>query len=164
MRILALNAAILLQGQIEDSIAVHGVVDAGDFGGSPGTKIYAYSTDGLGNYTVIDDANTPSLLSLPYFGFTGDPQIMQATREWVLSPSNPWYRAGPCARGVGSSHTPGDRIWPMALISQAITSSNADEISDSLRMLLDSDCTHAPVCSPACSPVCSAVLCCALNK
>jgi meiotically up-regulated gene 157 (Mug157) protein len=32
--------------------------------GVTGEKIYAYSTDGLGNNTVIDDANTPSLLSL----------------------------------------------------------------------------------------------------
>eukprot|EP01051_Picozoa_sp_SAG22_P025654 SAG22_NODE_7708_length_716_cov_0.724473_1_plen_197_part_10 len=87
-------------------------------GTGPADRIYAYSTDGLGNYTIIDDANTPSLLSLPYFGFKGNPATMAATRAWVLSPKNPWYRPGPCASGVGSSHTPGDKIWPMALMSQ----------------------------------------------
>jgi meiotically up-regulated gene 157 (Mug157) protein len=37
----------------------------------PPQRIYAYETDGLGNYSALDDANTPSLLSLPYFGFAG---------------------------------------------------------------------------------------------
>jgi meiotically up-regulated gene 157 (Mug157) protein len=78
-----------LAAEIEHGIAVYGTVDAP--GGSPGEKIYAYSTDGLGNYSIIDDANTPSLLSLSYFGFEGDPQIMANTRKWVLTENNPWY-------------------------------------------------------------------------
>lgn len=93
-----------------------------------------------GNYTTIDDANTPSLLSLSYFGFQGDPAVMKATREWVLSSHNRWYHSGPCAKGIGSSHTPGDMIWPMALISTAITSDDETEIGGALQMILNSDC------------------------
>ncbi|WP_209022126.1 glycoside hydrolase family 125 protein, partial [Helcococcus ovis] len=32
-------------------------------------EIYAYEVDGLGNQLFMDDANVPSLLSLPYLGY-----------------------------------------------------------------------------------------------
>ena len=107
-----------LADEIEAGIATYGTAPHPD---KPGEKIYAYSTDGLGNTTLIDDANTPSLLSLEYFGWKGDEAVMKSTREFVLSDKNPWYHVGPCAKGVGSSHTPGQMIWPMALISQVRT-------------------------------------------
>ena len=31
--------------------------------------MYAYETDGLGNYVFMDDANVPSLMSIPYLGY-----------------------------------------------------------------------------------------------
>lgn len=127
-----------LAGEIEEGIATYGTVPNP---GKPGEKIYAYSTDGLGNNTLIDDANTPSLLSLDYFGWKGDPAVMKSTREFVLSERNPWYHVGPCAKGIGSSHTPGQMIWPMALISQAITSTDEAEIGGALQMILNSDCS-----------------------
>lgn len=34
-----------------------------------GKEIYAYETDALGNYNLMDDANVPSLLSIPYIGY-----------------------------------------------------------------------------------------------
>eukprot|EP00037_Helgoeca_nana_P014120 m.131056 g.131056 ORF g.131056 m.131056 type:complete len:577 (+) comp22400_c0_seq1:346-2076(+) len=123
--------------EIEQGITTFGIVDAP---GKPGEKIYAYSTDGLGNHTIIDDANTPSLLSLSYFGFEGDPVVMKNTRAWVLSERNPWYYTGTCASGMGSSHIPGPMIWPMALISVAITSQDEAEIGRALQMILNSDC------------------------
>jgi meiotically up-regulated gene 157 (Mug157) protein len=127
-----------LAGDIEDGIAKFGTVQAP--GGGAGEMIYAYETDGLGNTSILDDANAPSLLSLPYFGFKGDAAIMANTRKWVLSASNPWYKTGKCATGVGSEHTGGNKIWPMALIAQAITSANDTEVGSLLQMLLNSDC------------------------
>jgi meiotically up-regulated gene 157 (Mug157) protein len=145
-----------LAKEIEDGIATHGTMSA------PGSKtaskvseaeasdgseahevIYAYETDGLGNYSALDDANTPSLLSLPYFGFKGDPRIMNRTRRWVLSKANPWFMTGRCATGIGSAHTGSHVqpiIWPMGLISQAITSDDDSEVGTMLQMLLNSDC------------------------
>jgi len=50
----------------------------------------------------MDDANIPSLLSLPYLGFTSkDDPIYLQTREFVLSSSNPFYFSGSVAKGVG---------------------------------------------------------------
>ena len=56
-----------------------------------GTKMYAYEVDGYGNMYFADDANIPSLLSLPYLGYleATDP-IYQATRDFVWSKNNPW--------------------------------------------------------------------------
>lgn len=31
-------------------------------------RIYAYEVDGLGNHLLMDDANIPSLMSIPYIG------------------------------------------------------------------------------------------------
>jgi meiotically up-regulated gene 157 (Mug157) protein len=127
-----------LAAEIELGIEQFGIVEAP---GQPGKRIYSYSTDGLGNHSILDDANTPSLLSLQYFNFSAaDPTVLQRTREWVLSVNNPWYHSGRCAKGVGSSHTPGDMIWPMALISVAITSQDEAELGGALQMLLNSDC------------------------
>ena len=113
--VLAAQADSLAQ-EIEGGINTHGIIHPpggadtashdstrGNPAGSP-TAIYAYETDGLGNYSALDDANTPSLLSLPYFGFEGNPEVMNNTRKWVLSQANPWFLTGNCASGMGSSH------------------------------------------------------------
>jgi len=50
--------------------------------------IFAYETDGFGNAYFTDDANIPSLLSLPYLGYISknDP-IYLRTRKFLLSES-----------------------------------------------------------------------------
>ena len=55
------NEAEMLANEIREGIENYGVVDHPKFG-----KIYAYETDGLGHYTHMDDANVPSLMSIPY--------------------------------------------------------------------------------------------------
>lgn len=32
--------------------------------------MFAYETDGFGSFLLMDDANIPSLLALPYLGYT----------------------------------------------------------------------------------------------
>lgn len=41
--------------------------------------------DGQGNALLMDDANVPSLLSIPYLGYDFDPKIYANTRRFVLS-------------------------------------------------------------------------------
>lgn len=50
----------------------------------------------------MDDANVPSLLSLPYLGFLDkDHPTYVATRKLLLSQKNPYYAAGKSFRGIG---------------------------------------------------------------
>jgi meiotically up-regulated gene 157 (Mug157) protein len=95
--------------------------------------IYAYEVDGFGNFSVADDSNVPSLLSLPYLGYTSrtDPTYL-ATRALLLSPRNPFYYVGSVASGIGSPHTPKNYIWPMALAMQALTATEDAEIAQCL--------------------------------
>ena len=103
-------------------------------------RCWAYEVDGFGNALFMDDANVPSLLSLPYLGWCTphDPAYVR-TRALVLSDDNPWFHRGRAAEGVGSPHTPGNRIWPLAIIMRALTSAKDAEIVRCLRMLAASD-------------------------
>ena len=57
--------------EVEAGIATHGVVRRADFRpeGTFGGSVYAYEVDGMGGAKFMDDANLPSLLSLPWLGF-----------------------------------------------------------------------------------------------
>ena len=99
-------------------------------------KIFAFETDGFGNKIFMDDANIPSLLSLPYLGCCNvDDPIYLNTRKFLLSSDNPYYFKGKEAMGIGSPHTLIDAIWPMSIIMQALTSTNEEEILQCLSYL-----------------------------
>lgn len=101
--------------------------------------IYAYEVDGLGNSLLMDDANAPSMLALPYFdAIDPDDLIYQATRSFVLSPQNPYFYQGTTGSGIGSPHTGKNQIWPISLIFQILTSKSEIEISESLFSLITS--------------------------
>jgi meiotically up-regulated gene 157 (Mug157) protein len=120
--------------EIDDGIRKHGIYDHSKFG-----QIYAYEVDGLGNILLMDDANSPSLLSAPYIGYCGkDDEIYQNTRRFILSYENPWYFEGEVAKGIGSPHTGYDKIWHISLAMQALTSDNKEEIEKCLEMIKNS--------------------------
>lgn len=102
--------------------------------------VYAYEVDGYGHANFMDDANIPSLLSIPYFGYLSenDPTY-RATRKLVLSDRNPYYYRGKFASGVGSPHTPRGYIWPLSLITQALTSADSSEVKRVLGYIAASD-------------------------
>lgn len=92
-------------------------------------EIFAYEVDGFGGQILQDDANVPSLISLPYLGCIDvNNEIYQNTRRFILSGDNPWYFWGSQISGVGSIHTGTNMVWPIALAMQALTSINKAEI------------------------------------
>lgn len=125
-----------LANEVEKALREYAVVDHPKFG-----KVYAYEVDGFGNHLFMDDANAPSLLSMPYFGScSADDPIYRNTRRMVLSDSNPYYYEGKFGKGIGAPHTPENQIWPISLTMQALTSSDDSEIRQCLQTLKT---THA---------------------
>ncbi|TVX89546.1 glycoside hydrolase family 125 protein [Paenibacillus agilis] len=121
--------------EIDEGIQAYGIFHHPKYG-----KVYAYETDGYGNYNLMDDANVPSLLAIPYLGYTSaDDPIYQNTRKLILSEENPYYYAGKQARGIGSPHTPKDYIWHIALSMQGLTAATDEEIQEVIAMLVDTD-------------------------
>ena len=103
-------------------------------------RIWAYEVDGYGGQILMDDANVPSLLSLPYLGWSNaDDPLYRATRAFVLSDDNPWFFKGRAAEGVGSPHSGANRVWPIAIVMRALTSDDNAEIATALRMLAATD-------------------------
>jgi meiotically up-regulated gene 157 (Mug157) protein len=90
-------------------------------------RIYAYEIDGLGHAKFMDDANMPSLLSVPLLGYAFDNGAYLRTRAFILSSANPYYFHGRFASGVGSAHTPASFVWPMSLIVQYRTALSTRE-------------------------------------
>lgn len=121
-----------LSQEIEFGIQTYGIVNHPRYG-----QIYAYETDGYGNYNLMDDANIPSLLSIPYLGYrpASDP-LYQNTRAFILSSDNPYYYQGTCAQGVGSPHTPKGYIWPLSLIMQGMTATKRSEQDEIVKTLV----------------------------
>jgi meiotically up-regulated gene 157 (Mug157) protein len=124
-----------LSVQVQRGVEQAGVVTTPGVG-----RMYAYEVDGLGHVNLMDDANVPSLLSLPYFGYVPvTDTTYQTTRSFVLSPANPYFYTGTRAQGVGSPHTPRRYIWPLALIMQGLTSTSDDETARVLGYIAASD-------------------------
>ena len=124
-----------LGAEIDAAIREHGVVET-----SEGGRVLAYEVDGAGAYLLMDDANAPSLLSLPWLGWCDaqDPLYL-ATRGLILSDRNPYYARGEVAAGIGSPHTPAGWVWPIALAIQGLTSVDERERTELLEMLVRTD-------------------------
>jgi uncharacterized protein len=104
-------------------------------------SIYAYEVDGFGNQLFMDDANVPSLLSLPYLGCcAADDATYVNTRAFVLSDNNPYFFRGRAGEGIGGPHVGLNMIWPLGIIMRALTSRDDREIRSCLKMLKT---THA---------------------
>lgn len=103
-----------------------------------GDLVWAYEVDGFGNTLLMDDANAPSLLSLPYLGCCSmtDP-VYRSTRAWVLSPENPYFFQGKAGEGIGGPHQGLNYIWPMSILFRAFTTNDEQEIRTCLRTLRD---------------------------
>jgi len=129
-----MQRAIDLEKSIRSGIEAHGTMQY------HGQKVYAYEVDGIGNAIFMDDANVPSLLSLPFLGFldAADP-MYQRTRSLVLSKYNPWFFKGSLGiGGIGGPHVGIGHIWPMSLMMQAWSSNNVSEVRLLLEQLMDS--------------------------
>lgn len=104
-----------------------------------GKKIYALETDGLGHYNLMDDANLPNLLSLPYIEYPYlDEEIYRNTRDFILCKENPYFFEGKAITGIGSPHTPNGYVWPLSLITEALTTNDAQRIREIVTMLVHS--------------------------
>lgn len=127
------NECEALLRTVRPAVQQHAVAHHPTFG-----EIWAYEVDGYGNHHWMDDANVPSLLSLPYLGACDvrDP-LYQRTRKFILSKANPWFFEGSAASGVGSPHTGLGYIWPIAIIMRALTSIDDGEIVRCVQWLRD---------------------------
>ena len=129
------NRARTMRSEVQDGIQKYGEIFTPNYG-----YVYAYEVDGLGNETLMDDANIPSLLSAPYIGYTkADSFVYKNTRRFLLSKDDPYYYIGSIARGIGSAHTNDGYVWPLALIVQGLTATSDSERKDVLDQLLASD-------------------------
>lgn len=114
-----------LSVEIQRGIEQYGTLELAPFG-----RIYAYEVDGRGHANVMDDANIPSLLSIPYFGYLPKTNSLYlATRKFALSDRNPYFFRGKYAQGIGSPHTPHGYVWPLALCVQALTATDDAEVN-----------------------------------
>lgn len=125
------NALRELSMEVDAALREHAIVKHPKHG-----NIYAFEIDGFGNHLLMDDANVPSLLSLPYLDAidSNDP-IYQNTRNFVWSKENPFFFKGTAAEGIGGPHVGMDMIWPMSITMKALTSTNTQEIKECIKML-----------------------------
>jgi meiotically up-regulated gene 157 (Mug157) protein len=135
-RALALASdALALAKEVDAALQTHAVVTHP----TTGKTQLAYEVDGFGNMLFMDDANVPSLLSLPYLGYfrsNNDP-LYQSTRASVWSgDTNPYFFSGSAGEGIGGPHVGLNMIWPMSIIMRALTSDDATEVQGCVDTLL----------------------------
>ncbi|MFB8539502.1 MULTISPECIES: glycoside hydrolase family 125 protein [Enterococcus] len=102
--------------------------------------IFAYEVDGQGNTSIMDDSNVPNLMAAPYLGYcSSEDETYLQTRKTLLSPENPYFYEGKYAKGIGSSHTPENYVWPIALAMEGMTTDDRKEKERILDLLVATD-------------------------
>jgi meiotically up-regulated gene 157 (Mug157) protein len=124
-------ALTALATEVESALKKYAVATHPQFG-----KLYAFEVNGYGSAVLMDDANVPSLLGLPYLGAVStNDQLYVNTRKFVWSKENPFFFKGSAGEGIGGPHIGLDMIWPMSLIMKALTSHNDAEIRQCIQTL-----------------------------
>ncbi|WP_158749098.1 glycoside hydrolase family 125 protein [Acidobacterium sp. S8] len=123
------NKASALAAEVETALRQHAVAQTSE------GSIWAYEVDGFGSQLLMDDANVPSLLGLPYLASSPDAALYARTRKFIWSEKNPWFFRGTAGEGIGGPHEGKDMIWPMAQIIYALTSQSDAEIRNALAMV-----------------------------
>lgn len=117
-----------------------GIIDNGFTSNRAGEKVFAYEVDGQGEATLMDDSNVPNLIAAPYLGYCeADDATYLTTRKTLLSKENPYFYEGKYAKGIGSSHTPANYVWPIALAMEGMTTQDKAEKERILNQLVAID-------------------------
>jgi meiotically up-regulated gene 157 (Mug157) protein len=125
-----------LAAEVDQAISRYAISEHLDFG-----RMYAFEVDGYGNSLYMDDANVPSLLSIPYLtGLDPADTVYRNTRRFLTSDLNPYYYRGTAGEGQGGPHSGTDMIWPLGITMRALTSNDKNEIAFCLKTLKS---THA---------------------
>jgi hypothetical protein len=120
-----------LAEEVQTALQKHATTTHPSFG-----KIYAFEVNGFGSYNLMDDANVPSLLAMPYLGGVAASDVVyKNTRNYVWSTENPFFFKGTQAEGIGGPHVGLDMVWPMSIIMKALTSKDDKEIKWSIDTL-----------------------------
>ncbi|CCE86422.1 Piso0_004911 [Millerozyma farinosa CBS 7064] len=119
---------------ISKGINEYGIVNHPKWG-----KVYAYEVDGYGSAIHMDDANVPSLLSLPDLGFIPrTDEVYQNTRKMILSfEGNPFYLKGSAFEGIGGPHVGIFNAWPLSSLLRIRTSDDDNEILQNLKLVME---------------------------
>ncbi len=130
------NEALSIAAAVHTGIERYGRIWRPELGG----WAYVYETDGLGHDVLMDDANLPNLTGLPALGWCSarNPTYLN-TRAYTLSKRNPYYFSGTYAQGLGSPHTPYGYVWPLGIISRALTATSSSETAESITTLAETD-------------------------
>lgn len=127
--------ALRLQAEIQAGIEQYGCTN-----NQAGEEVYAYEVDGKGNATLMDDSNVPNLIAAPYLGYgTMHDERYLRTRRTLLSKENPYFYEGAFAKGIGSSHTPENYVWPIAMAMEGMTTEDKAEKERILNQLVATD-------------------------
>lgn len=120
-----------LAAEVQAALNRYAVVNHPKYG-----PIYAFEVDGFGGALLMDDANVPSLLALPYISDVPlDDPVYQNTRRFAWSEDNPYFFRGRAGEGIGSPHTSFDNVWPMSVIMRAMTATDPAEVDSCLTLL-----------------------------
>ncbi|KAK3903593.1 hypothetical protein C8A05DRAFT_32662 [Staphylotrichum tortipilum] len=132
-------------GRVVEGVKRFGVVHVPVLGGNGSGEaavetVYAYEVDGFGSAALMDDANVPSLLAAPVFGFLADTDaVYRRTRARLLSQEgNPYFMKGSVISAIGGPHVGPGMAWPMASIVRILTSEDDGEIVSVLKELVAS--------------------------
>ncbi|CAN5655740.1 glycoside hydrolase family 125 protein [soil metagenome] len=130
------NQCLHLATEVSNALKQYATVQHAQMG-----KVYAYEINGFGSYNLMDDANVPCLLSLPYLGAVSTTDLVyQSTRKLLHSSYNPFFFNGTAAEGIGGPHAGMNMIWPLSITMRALTSTNDAEIKQCVQWLAK---THA---------------------